>query len=350
VDTAIRKVLSKGIMPDAIISVDNSKLLENFMVDGIQDIFFFGDMSMNTDVLDLVKPSNLVFYSSDSPVWAKMFKEQGSEIFTVYSGGSVALDALTLSIILGFKRIILIGQDLALTGNRQYAHGGEISFDNIPGGIVYVEDIYGEEVPTKKDYFNFIKNFEQIAVTHPDVELIDATEGGARIEHTKIMTLQEAIDNYCSVECDIDSVLEEAPRLFVGDDETIICNKLLEMKNNIRNLGKRMSQVAADCKTAASMLSKKDYNVSKLKDINRKMEKLDESYVNMDEHVLIRKYVAIADYEFSGDVYIEGDDYIEESIRMYEKSEKLYSAIAKAAPDMVKIIDDCIEKIKNKNF
>ena len=347
VDTAIRKVLSKGIVPDAIISVDNSKLLDNFKVDGIQDIFFFGDMSMNTDVLDLVKPSNLVFYSVDSATWAKMFKEQGSEIFTVYSGGSVALDALSLLIILGFKRIILIGQDLAMTGNRQYAHGGEISFDNIVGGVVYVKDIYGEDVPTKKDYFNFIKNFEQVAVTHPEIELIDATEGGARIEHTKIMTLRQAIDNYCINECDIENILEKAPRLFAGEEESKVLAKLCEMKDNIKNLGKRMSQGAADCRLAAGMLTRRDFNVSKLKNINAKIKKLDELYLNMDEHILIKKYVAMADYEFSGDIYVEGSDHIEESIRMYEKSEKLYSAIAKASPEIVKIVCETIEKIKN---
>ena len=346
VDTAIRKVLSKGIEPDAIISVDNSKLLDNFKVDGIQDIFFFGDMSMNTDVLDLVKPINLVFYSSDSPVWAKMFRDQGSEIFTIYSGGSVALDALTLLIVLGFKRIILTGQDLALTGNRQYAHGGEISFDDIPGGVIYVKDIYGNDVPTKKDYFNFIKNFEQIAVTNPEIEIIDATEGGAKIEHTNIMSLREAIDKYCTVECNIEELLESAPRLFAGDNKSIVLEKLNEMKNNIRNLGKQMAQVAADCRLAADMLSRKEYNISKLKQINSKMKKLDELYVELDEHILIRKYVAMADYEFSGDVYVEGSDQIGESIRMYEKSEKLYDAIAKAAPKIVKIVDDTIEKIK----
>lgn len=347
VDTAISKVMSRDIVPDMVISVDNQKILSNFEVEGLEDIPFLGDMCMSTDALDMVKPKDLIFYSSDSVVWDKLFKKAGSEINMIYSGGSVALDALALTMSWGFKRIVLIGQDLAMTGNKQYADGEDISAENIKG-LMYVKDIYGNDVPTKKDYFSFIRQIEDIAYQYRDIEIIDATEGGALIKHTTIMTLQEVIDRYCQKEYDIEGIIKSVPKLFAGEDENLVVEALNNMKANLKSLGVTMKNAARECDRGKRLMIRGDFNVKELKKINATMAKADDKYTTMDESTMVRKFVALEDYNFANDVYVEGDDEIKEAIRMYEKSNKYYQAIADATPKIIEIVDDCLEKMKKK--
>ncbi|MBO5424117.1 MAG: motility associated factor glycosyltransferase family protein [Lachnospiraceae bacterium] len=347
VDTAISKVMSRGIVPDMVISVDNQKILSNFEVDGLGDIPFLGDMCMSTDALDMVKPKDLIFYSSDSVVWDKLFMKAGSEINMIYSGGSVALEAMALAMSWGFRRIVLIGQDLAMTGNKQYADGEDISTENIKG-LMYVKDIYGNDVPTKKDYFSFIRQIEDIAYQYRNIEIIDATEGGALIKHTTIMTLQEVIDKYCQKEYDIEEIIKSVPKLFVGEDEKLVIDALINMKSNLKSLGVTMKQAASECDRGRRLMSRGDFNVKELKKINAIMAKADDKYTTMDESTMVRKFVALEDYNFSNDVYVEGDDEIKEAIRMYEKSNKYYKAIADATPKIIEIVDDCLEKMQGE--
>lgn len=191
VDSAINTVMAHGVMPDFVITVDTNKELKNFTAEGLADVFFLADATANTAVLDMVKPKNLVFYSTDSGTWSRMFSDAGSSLGEIFAGGSVALDAMALAIDWGFKRIIMIGQDLAMTGNKQYADGENLNQNtSFNSPTLYVKDIYGNDVLTKKDYYTFIRSIEDLAYRNPDIDFIDATEGGALKRHTRIMTLQ----------------------------------------------------------------------------------------------------------------------------------------------------------------
>ena len=46
------------------------------------------------------------------------------------------------------------------------------------------------------------------------MEVINATEAGAKIEGTKIMTLQEAVDTYCQKEYSVANIFEEVEPIF----------------------------------------------------------------------------------------------------------------------------------------
>lgn len=116
------------------------------------------------------------------------------------TGGSVVTTAIELCIRMECQKIVFVGLDLAFTENRTHfgEHGGRISEDYAR----VVEDIYGNLIPTSENlnsYRRWIEN--RIARENSDkIEFIDATEGGAKIAGTKMMTLQEAINEGTSVE------------------------------------------------------------------------------------------------------------------------------------------------------
>ena len=292
----------------------------------------------------MIKPNNLVFYSSDSGTWQRLFKEQGTEINEIFAGGSVALDAMALALDWGFSRIIMIGQDLAMTGNRQYADGNELNaMTQFNSPTLYVKDIYGNDILTKKDYYTFIQSIEDLAYRNADVDFIDATEGGAYKKHTRIMTLQEAISQYCVKSYDITGMIEAVPRRFTDGGAHMVLNILQEMKGNLTELSGKLRVGYSDCMKAAGMLIDGRFDKQELRDINERNRALDESYADAEEHILIKKYAAQANYEFGSTVYQTLDDDIRESIRLYQNSAKLYQGIADSIEELLKEICSCEE-------
>ena len=153
-----------------------------------------------------------------------------SDIFddtaNIGSGGSVSTAIFALSTFLKTGPVILVGQDLALTGGKQYvsqsADGnmtlefnqetGEFSYLNVSAGYdtlmngtsgAYREKIrplpgyYGGEVESKADYIMFHTEFENHAAaernrTEPR-RLMNCTEGGAYINGFEHIPLTQAI-------------------------------------------------------------------------------------------------------------------------------------------------------------
>lgn len=342
VDSAIRTVLRHGIEPDFVITVDTNKELKNFEAEGLADVFFLADFTANTKVLDMVKPNNLVFYSTDSGTWRRLFREEGSSLSEVFAGGSVALDAMALAKAWGFKRIIMIGQDLAMTGNRQYADGEKLDAQiEKESEALYVKDIYGNDVLTKPDYYTFIQCIEELAYGTPEIDFIDATEGGARIKHTRIMPLREAIDKYCQTTYDITALKEGVPRRFVQDGKKKVLAALDGMKQHITDLQKQLQQGAEDNTQAADMLEANDFNKETLQEINIRTQKLDKAYEQAEEYGLLKLVAGQANYEFETEINRKETDEIAEAIRLYRNSAKMYSGIVGNIGEILDEIEAC---------
>lgn len=107
------------------------------------------------------------------------------------SGGSVATLALDVAIRMGAASIAFVGLDLAFDGNRSHATGtGKETY----GGFEYqkVEGIDGTMLNTSQSFVNFRTWMERrIRQSDVNMEIVDATEGGAKKEGFRIMTLQE---------------------------------------------------------------------------------------------------------------------------------------------------------------
>ena len=143
---------------------------------------------------------------------------------TVMQGGSVAHLCLSAAAVMGCNPIMMIGQDLALgdkshieqadaggktkivngeimwkvTDQRTHLHGNAYSM----GAAVSTEGFFGGYVLTNSGLASFITAFENMIKAYKDFNIINCTQGGSRIKHTKQMTLQHAIDKYCKEKLD----------------------------------------------------------------------------------------------------------------------------------------------------
>lgn len=101
-------------------------------------------------------------------------------------GGSVATLAFNMAVHMGANPIVLIGQDLALTGGKDHADGYLFTYSSemLQGRSdkgYDVEGYYGGRVRTERQLLAYKSWFEDRFKELPEVMVINATEGGARI-------------------------------------------------------------------------------------------------------------------------------------------------------------------------
>ncbi len=102
-------------------------------------------------------------------------------------GGSVATLAFNLAVHMGANPVVLIGQDLALTGGKDHADGYLYTYSAqmLEGRTEKGYDVdgyYGGKVRTERQLLAYKAWFEARFKELPDLMVINATEGGARID------------------------------------------------------------------------------------------------------------------------------------------------------------------------
>ena len=114
-------------------------------------------------------------------------------------GPSSANMAFKLLEFLGCDPIIIIGQDLAYgEDDKSHAEGFHYGASFETGraaNALTVEGNYTPSVKTTPTWYSFLKHYERDMSTHTG-RVINATEGGAKIHGTELMTFAEAIEKY----------------------------------------------------------------------------------------------------------------------------------------------------------
>ncbi|MCR5267229.1 MAG: DUF115 domain-containing protein [Lachnospiraceae bacterium] len=200
VDSSLRTVLKAGIMPDLCVTVDPKKLTKHFSDDRANDIPIVCHITSNHEVLQKHRAEK--FFINDLNHHIQHFFSKRNILFPVLaSGGSVANDALSVARMLGFTTIIMIGQDLAYTDDKTHSAAsvrGEWNIDVSKLDRVMTDDIYGNPIASSNEFTLYRVWIEEQIAKFPELTVIDATEGGAMIHGSTVMTLREAIDQYCT--------------------------------------------------------------------------------------------------------------------------------------------------------
>ncbi|MDI6735384.1 MAG: DUF115 domain-containing protein [bacterium] len=203
VDTALRTLFNHEIKPDIVVSIDASTKNYNYYLKDldVSDIYLMSGPAVYPETITSFVPNVFVSgFGHPLLTWIEAFiGERGN----IKLGGSVSTAAFDIARRCGSNPIILIGQDLAYTDDKIYTSGvkqeriKEVEEIMPTEDIIWVEDVFGGQVKTVRGFWTWIKWFEYQISEMSDVLCIDATEGGAKIQGTKIMTLKEAIEDYC---------------------------------------------------------------------------------------------------------------------------------------------------------
>ncbi len=270
-DAALERLKREGIQPHFVTSMERTEIVYNK---------FYKDKELNPNtilvglnvllkkVFEEYPGKKIIAGRSTTPFEVKL-----AEFLTNFSlingGSSVAHMAYSLAKEMGCEPIVLVGQDLA------YGEDGSTHVKGIKdpiaeeyrnnamsnGSGIYVEGIDGKPVLTNLTWSRFLEWFE-IDIQKTDKLVIDASEGGAKINGTEIKSLQEVLDQYLSEKkiTDPNALLdkEDIGSELIEQNLTKLINYCEEEVQKINNVYELIKGLKKEIKIIEEAILKKD--------------------------------------------------------------------------------------------
>ena len=322
VDSILNFLLDSGVEPDFVLCIDPNKSKRHFTRETPITIPLITYFESNYDILSIHKGKKI--FCSQNKFIEELYKNAGKTNPYVQPSGSVALVAFSVCIKLGFKEIILVGQDLAYKDNQTHA-GRENKVKFNPDRDVELEGINGELIRSRYDWNEFVKGYEDLITFYSDITVIDAKQYGAKINGTKVMELGMAIDRYCNKALDIVFGNQEIKNTFTSEDMIGIKEYLQSNLLVLRTIKSKINKAIKDCSLLirenqqASGGKKQEDAIKRISKTNKYVEK-QRIYTIMDAYV-----VALATNEMT-QMFKFTDSVEENSLNTYKQSKAIYEA------------------------
>lgn len=190
--TIYKKLLDEGIQPDYVIISDGNSIVY-WQIDGVEQskipLLFLSTAYYK--VSQNYSGKKYLICQNGFQMAEEYAAKKGFRLYQ--TGGSVSTTALDIGISFCCRRIIFLGLDLAYTNNANHALGTPNANKINPGEHKMVEDISGNLISTGKNLDIYRKWIENRIKDVHGVEIIDATEGGAKIKGMEIRKLSQCI-------------------------------------------------------------------------------------------------------------------------------------------------------------
>ena len=355
VDTALKAVLRAGIVPDLAITIDPHKPLILFDDARIHKLPMIFCVMSNKQVIDRQKGKKIYFGDSESYI-QKIYDKHEKKLSTLETGGSVACNAFSTAFFLGFTQIILVGQDLAYPNGKEHTKD---AYDNeaenkLKDGKRYfeVEDIYGGKVLTEENMDAYRLWFETQIVRYPKLHVIDATEGGAKIRGTEIITLKEAIDRECSEleEVDYAGIINTVPNTYTKKELHEIMEQLYGIPNELKKLRRKIKSGIKQYEelNCQGKLPELERNSEKIRSIAKKIEKINHWIDNKPEIYLIHMYNYKDEYIVQEEVYDIKEGMSEELCSIAQNGIKMFNSYLNAMERLEKNLPKLYDSMKSR--
>ncbi|CCK81670.1 6-hydroxymethylpterin diphosphokinase MptE-like protein [Desulfobacula toluolica] len=248
VDTVLPALLKNDVHPHFLTCIDpNDLTFEKFadIIPKVKDVALICSSWVNPKT-PKVFPAEQIFWTfTSNPMEAWLNSLIGGKIMT---GGASTVAHLNLiaAHMLGCDPIIFIGQDLAYPNATSASHAnGTVLQGSAPTDVITnhiqgesVTGINGEFLRTNRSFLS-MKKFFEAAIAKSDKTHINATQGGANIEGTKILTLQEVMDKHCNTRINTTQCLKK----FHSTVKPINPDKMLIEFNRILNKTKKLQKL-----------------------------------------------------------------------------------------------------------
>lgn len=209
-DSSLPALLAAGVIPDIYVSIDPTKIARHFQDERIKEIPVIALLQSPEHVIKKGQKYFFIFVG-DEEVLPEL-RNNNADIMIVPPLGSVANTAFTMVNMMGFNRIVLVGQDLAYTGDKYHADNtvhDEKTYSQET--VIYLKGIYEDEVKSSREFRMYKAGFEKVIEIYPTHVTVDATEGGAYINGTEVKKLSDVIDEWCTEDIIISKYFENLP-------------------------------------------------------------------------------------------------------------------------------------------
>ncbi len=332
-DTALRSLHKEGIVPDFVISIDPRKPIHLFENAGFEEIPFFCRIDSNPEALHLHRGQKI--WASSSVFFDQLYERLKRPVDGLGTGGSVATSAFSALRAIGLRKIVLIGQDLAYKGDITHADGEVSKIRNEEKSICYIKGNNGEMVKTRGDWVMFLKWYEKVIRNLPEeITVINATEGGAFIEGTKVMTLQDVCDTYCKENLDIDNIIKGVLDNRHSEYNSEIKQFFEECVRDLGNMIRSMDKAVTLCNRFERKYSKSRTLTPEVSKCMADISKINKRIGNMPVYWLIDEMVKHEDIDSVKNIYnTEGDEYTD-NINMIKNTKHIFELTLAAAKEL----------------
>ena len=264
VGTALSALLNAGIEPDIVVTMDGNKANYKRFKGTFErtETFLFTEKG-NYNLINSNWQGPQVYFTMKRNL-SKWVEEMKGEYNVIRTGGTVAHSMVDLAYKFGTDPIVLVGQDLAYptANNKTHAEGiNHLENEKINRDKLYpVEGINDNEVYASKQFKTFINYFNDYFTKRSDRTYIDATEGGAKIKETKIMTLEETINQYLNKNYNPEQILKEIYK----DKKATLNNELSEFRIELEETIDELEKSIALIRDQVRYLKKVEDNINSI--------------------------------------------------------------------------------------
>ena len=288
VSSAMTILESHGIIPHFRMAFDGNQANRNLFaaVDTATCPLFYSS-SLFHEVLPKYK-GKLVQMVLNTDVISQYFRKKQHKPSTVIrSGHTIANVAFDLACCWGSTKVVLLGQDLCYTGERMHASGAWDDSTDLSEAMkknwIPTKDIYGQPVYTDQKFLGMKGVFEEFIVAHPNVQCINASEGGLPIAGAQNKTLRQVLDEDLTESLNLTTLINQVLSSDVPAEEQVNSTKsVVELAEaelaEIKSINQLQFTVLAE---AQSMQERKIFTEKILKKL-KKFETVSEKLNRID--------------------------------------------------------------------
>ena len=292
-----------GIEPHVVVAIDPRRPC-SWGSEPPENVWFLSAASCNPEVVHSVKDKHIVSFGN--PLHEKIFKPMIDDRGVLHTGGSVATNAFSFARLMGASPLIMIGQDLAYTGGASHASGylWPKTLDeakNLKGdGFREIEGYYGDRVHVDRQLDSYRKWYEDFMLVYPHEKVINATEGGAKINGTLQIPFSEACTTYAEPHSIDLAPFDHAKQSFQPTSSDIMLSKLRDLSEEIaafRKLAQEGMLLAEKLNDKAIGQKKSARNNDKLLDIKTALQAINnpgkiflQEFVRKESFSVVRKF------------------------------------------------------------
>ena len=287
-ESAIIPLMENKIKPDILSVLERTKDSYHYHFEGIKypdDISLLSLALIDKNIFpSFPGPKIPIFRNSESiNVWMNnIVGDRGS---AVDAGANVSHLAFEIAAYLGANPIVLVGQDYAF-GTDGVTHSkhavyltkkGKKALDSIKRKpIVYTENNEGTQISTTQLWLDFKQGLERKILTNRHIKVINATEGGAKINGTICENLNTTIETYCKTkpEHSVDVLIKEEKQKINNLERQEKLNNFIDELYKYINNYRQLCQIAVK----GRIRSKRMLELVEKEDVYENAERLEQEY------------------------------------------------------------------------
>lgn len=349
VDTAVKPLLNAGIMPDMFVCIDAEKPLYLIEHKDAKKIPLLTGIEVASDIFDY-HTGKKFFYNQGYSLVERVLLQSEYAVGSIESGGSVATNAFSLFHKIGITRIILVGQDLAFTGNKSHADGtfAEKMEEVDTSHYIMVRGNQEEQVPIRLDMKQYLEWYDMyIAGCQKRIKnfrVINATEGGAYIENTEVMSLKEAIKNECTKSVDIKACLDQLKPMLSVEKQRWSIDYMKGLPKEFEETKKLAASIKKQYQKLKKICARSSVDTNEYLAILKKTDKLIKDIEKRSTYQAISMTLVTAQFILRKEAYLEEEDLQKEGKEIARKGILYMENVIKCAELLQEVAENVFVK------